>query len=52
MTLAALLRSETTPTLKQIAERLQLGKPKGAKANLHRWMSGRQENPAQPTLGI
>jgi putative transposase len=52
LAIAALLRAETTLSLKQIAERLQLGKPKGAKANLHKWMSGVRENDAQPTLGI
>ena len=33
--LAARLRRETTLSIKQIAERLTLGKPKGAKSNLH-----------------
>ena len=36
LAIAARLRQETTLSIKQIAERLHLGKPKGAKANLHK----------------
>lgn len=39
LALAARLRQETTLSVKQIAERLQLGKPKGARANLHKFMN-------------
>jgi REP element-mobilizing transposase RayT len=49
---AARLRAETTLSLKQIAERLHLGKPKGAKTNLHKWMNRQQDDQVQPTLGI
>ena len=52
LALAARLRTETTLSLKQIAERLHLGKPKGAKTNLRKWINGARENDAQPTLGI
>ena len=52
LALAARLRTETTLTLKQIAERLHLGKPKGAKMNLHKWRNGMVTNDAEPTLGI
>jgi len=34
LALAARLRQETTPSVKQIADRLHLGKPKGARTNL------------------
>jgi putative transposase len=39
LALAARLRRETTLSVKQIAERLHLGKPKGARANLHKFMN-------------
>lgn len=52
LAIAARLRSETTLSLKQIAERLHLGKPKGAKTNLHKWMNGSKDNDTEPTLGI
>ena len=51
LAIAARLRAETTLSMKQIAERLRLGKPKGAKTNLHKWMNGLRENDTQPTLG-
>jgi hypothetical protein len=35
----ARLRRETTLSIKEIAARLNLGKPKGAKSNLHKYMS-------------
>jgi hypothetical protein len=36
---AARLRQETTLSVKQIAERLHLGQPKGARTNLHKFLS-------------
>src|SRR5207248_9416086 len=36
LAIAARLRQETTLSIKEIAERLHLGKPKGAKANPHK----------------
>jgi len=39
LALAARLRRETTLSVKQIAERLHLGKPKGARSNLHKFMN-------------
>jgi hypothetical protein len=39
LALAARLRQETTLSVKQIAERLRLGKPKGARTNLHKFMN-------------
>jgi len=50
--LAARLRRETTLTIKQIAGRLNLGKPKGAKSNLHRWMNRQAEISPHPKLNI
>jgi REP element-mobilizing transposase RayT len=38
MAIAARLRRETTLTVRRIAEKLQLGRPEGARANLHRWL--------------
>jgi len=38
LALAARLRKETTLAIKEIADHLHLGKPKGAKSNLHKWM--------------
>jgi hypothetical protein len=40
LALAARLRQETTLSVKQIAERVHLGKPKGARNNLHKFMNG------------
>jgi len=37
LAMAARLRRETTLSSKRIAERLHLGKPESARANLHRW---------------
>jgi hypothetical protein len=37
--LAARLRQETTLSVKQITERLHLGKPKGARTSLHKFMN-------------
>jgi hypothetical protein len=42
LVLAARLRQETTLSVKQRAERLHLGKPKGARTNLHRFMNSSQ----------
>jgi len=36
MAMAARLRRETTLTVRRIAEKLQAGRPEGARANLHR----------------
>ncbi len=53
LALAARLRNETTLSLKEIAARLHLGKSKGAKTNLLKWMHGHTpEDSAQGTLGI
>lgn len=52
LALAARLRQETTLSIKQIAERLNLGKPKGAKSNLHRRMNRQPDNNSQPKLDI
>jgi putative transposase len=43
LALAARLRQETTLSVKEIAARLNLGKPKGARTNLHKFL-----NPTQP----
>ena len=48
LALAARLRQETTLSVKRIAERLGLGKPKGARTNLHRFMN-RSETECPPT---
>lgn len=52
LALAARLRRETTLSIKRIAERLNLGKPKGAKSNLHKWMNGKPDDNSQPKLDI
>jgi hypothetical protein len=53
LVLAARLRNETTLTVKEIAGRLHLGKPKWAKSNLQKWLRGNASAvPAQRTLGI
>ena len=52
LALAARLRRETTLSIKQIAGRLNLGKPKGAKSNLHKWMNGPPDDGSQPKLDI
>ncbi|HEY5910195.1 MAG TPA: transposase [Verrucomicrobiae bacterium] len=52
LALAARLRRETTLSIKQIAERLSLGKPKGAKSNLHKWMNHKPEEASQPKLDL
>ena len=52
LALAARLRRETTLSIKQIAGRLNLGKPKGAKSNLHKWMKGPPDDASQSKLDI
>ena len=52
LAIAARLRQETTLSIKQIAERLPLGKPKGAKANLHKWLNQAPTGSPQIQLGI
>jgi putative transposase len=52
LALAARLRQETTLSLKEIAERLHLGKPKGAKTNLHKFMNNPQTDGPQIQLDI
>jgi hypothetical protein len=52
LVLAARLRRETTLSVKEIAERLHLGKPKGARANLHKFMKHPQSDTAQIRLAI
>jgi hypothetical protein len=39
LALAARLRQDTTLSVRQIAERLRLGKPKGARTNRHKFMN-------------
>lgn len=52
LALAATLRQQTTLSVKQIAERLHLGKPKGARTNLHQFMNKSQTDDPQVQLGI
>ena len=52
LALAARLRQETTLSVKQIAERLHLGKPKGARSNLHKFMNNTQADNPQIHLDI
>jgi hypothetical protein len=52
LALAARLRQETTLSVKQIAERLHLGKPKGARTNLHKFMNHSHVDAAQTQLEI
>jgi hypothetical protein len=52
LALAARLRRETTLSIRQIADRLKLGKPKGAKSNLHKWMNRQPDTGSQPKLDI
>ena len=47
LALAARSRQETTLSVKQIAERLHLGKPKGAQSNLHKFMNNSQAQTLQ-----
>ena len=52
LALAARLRQETTLSVKQIAERLHLGQPKGARTNLHKFLNGSAVATAQIELEI
>ena len=52
LALAARLRRETTLSIEQIAGRLNLGKPKSAKSNLHKWMNRPPDDGSQPRLDI
>jgi len=52
LALVARLRRETTLSIEQIAGRLNLGKPKGAKSNLHKWMNRPPDDGSQPRLDI
>jgi putative transposase len=52
LALAARLRQQTTLSVKQIAERLHLGKPKGARTNLHKFMNNSPADDRQNQLGI
>jgi hypothetical protein len=52
LALAARLRQETTLSLKQIAERVGLGKPKDARTNLHKFMNRSQTVSPQPQLDL
>jgi hypothetical protein len=52
LALAARLRQETTLSVKQIAERLHLGKPQGARTNLHKFMNSSQTDISQTQLEI
>jgi hypothetical protein len=52
LALAARLRQETTLSLKQIAERVGLGKPKGARTNLHKFMNRSETASPQPQLDL
>jgi REP-associated tyrosine transposase len=50
--LAARLRQETTLSVKQIAQRLHLGTPKGARSSLHKFMNRPQTDGPQIQLEI
>ncbi len=50
--IAARLRQETTLSIKQIAGRLHLGKPKGAKTNLHKRLNHACPNHSEFELGL
>ena len=51
--IAARLRKETTLSIQAIAARVQLGKSKGARTNLHKWMGAdTPQEPAPGQLGI
>ena len=52
LALAARLRQETTLSIKQIAERVHLGKPKGARTNLHNFLNGDPVETSQTQLDI
>ena len=52
LALAALLRRETSLSIKQLAARLNLGKPKGAKSNLRKWLNEPLDENSQPRLDL
>ena len=52
LALAARLRQETMLSVKDIADRLNLGKPKGARANLHKFLNNTQNPNPENELGI
>jgi len=52
LALAARLRQETTLSLEQIAERVGLRKPKGARTNLHKFMNRSETASPQPQLDL
>jgi putative transposase len=52
LAMAVRLRQETTLSIKQIAERLHLGKPKGARSNLHKSMSRTAALSTELQLGL
>jgi len=52
LALAACLRLETTLSIKQIVERVGLGKPKGARTNLHNLMSRAETSSPQTQLKL
>jgi REP element-mobilizing transposase RayT len=52
LALAARLRQETTLSVKEIAGRLNLGKLKGARTNLHKFLNQTQPADSQTQLGI
>jgi len=52
LALAARLRQQTTLSVKQIAERLHLGKPKGARSNLHKLLNNSPTDDRQAQRGI
>lgn len=52
LALAARLRKETTLSVKEIAERLPLGKPKGARTNLHKFMTNARTEDVQAQLNM
>jgi len=52
LVLAVRLRQETALSIKQIAERLHLGKPRGARTNLRKFVNGPTADTAQSHLGI
>jgi hypothetical protein len=52
LALAARLRQETTLSVKEIAGRLNLGKLKGARTNLHKFLNQTQPADSQAQLGI
>lgn len=52
LALAARLRQETTLSVKQIAQRLHLGQPKGARTNLHKFLHSSPGHSPQIQLEI